>query len=101
MAKRCSKRVKSVKWDAGKITEVKIFSELGGNCRIRTKVPVKVVETASASAKGENPNPFYRLKPVPEMKMNNKSPLLEVPLAKTYIIDFMTEKGKYYTIVKL
>ncbi|MDP4209003.1 MAG: glycoside hydrolase family 95 protein [Bacteroidota bacterium] len=88
-------------WDKGYFTKALIYSGLGGNCRIRTRVPVKVVETTFVSATGENVNPFYNTNPVTETVKNNKQSLMEVPVYKAYEIDFKTEKGKRYTIVPL
>jgi alpha-L-fucosidase 2 len=89
----------SMEWADNKISKAVILSELGGNCRISTKVPVNVVEVTSGGATGENSNPFYKLNPVPEYINNSRVPLLVLPVAKAYIIDFQTEKGKSYTVV--
>ncbi len=93
--------VVSVSWGKGNISKATLYSGLGGHCRIRTKIPVKVVETTFQAPAGENPNPFYRINPVPKTIKNNKQPLVEVPLSKVYEIDFQTQKGKSYTIVPL
>jgi alpha-L-fucosidase 2 len=93
--------VVSIIWSENKILKATIFSELGGNCRIRTKVPVKVIETNASVPTGENPNSFYKLNSVPEFINKSKSRLLEVPVPKDYVIEFPTEKGKSYTIVRL
>lgn len=91
----------NMEWTKDNISKATVLSELGGNCRIRIKVPVKVLEMQSANVTGENPNPYFRLDPVPEIINNSKVPLLEVPVAKEYMIDFMTEKGKAYIIVSI
>lgn len=86
-------------WKNGKLSGARIYSELGGNCRVRTKNPVKVLETHSMPAQGNNPNSFYQLNPEVPVVKGNKKPLLEIPLSKEYVIDFKTEKGKNYTLV--
>ena len=86
-------------WTDGAMTEALIHSILGGNCRIRTSIPVKVLETDFTAAKGENPNPLTQVAPAPEYKMNSRQPLPVLHIKTGYVIDFQTEKGKAYTIV--
>ena len=88
----------SMEWEKGKLQQGKIFSGLGGNCRIRTLQPVKVLETSFSTATGENPNVLntHYGKPPYKSAVSN-----QVPEQKGYIIDFETQKGKTYTIVAL
>jgi len=89
----------NIAWKQNSIVKATIHSGLGGNCRIRTGIPVKVVETSRESSEGPNPNPFYRAEPAPEVINNSKVPLLFIPLIKNYTIDFKTEKSKTYTLL--
>ena len=93
--------VVDMRWNENNVTNVTIFSELGGNCRICAKTPVKVIETTSVPADGANPNPFYKLAQDPSYINNSKVPLQDVAVLKEYVIDFMTEKGKRYSLVKI
>jgi alpha-L-fucosidase 2 len=93
--------VVKMEWNNGVLTTARIHSELGGNCRIRTKTPVKVIEVSGKPAQGINLNPFYQLNPAAKFEKNNKDPLQEILLAKDYILDFETRKGKSYTLVPL
>ena len=43
----------------------------------------------------------YQLNPAAKVERSNKNPLLEILLAKDYILDFETGKGKSYTLVPL
>lgn len=86
-------------WSNGKITDVAVISHLGGNCRVRSLVPLRVVETASRDAQGENPNVFFKQAGLPEYKNHAKGDLLLLPATKDYVIDFETEAGKRYTLV--
>jgi alpha-L-fucosidase 2 len=89
-----------IKWEKGVLSVASVYSALGGNCRIRTKTPVRVVEVRSSPATGINPNRYYLTSPVPDFKNNCKEPLKYLPgERKIYEIDFMTEKGKTYTII--
>jgi alpha-L-fucosidase 2 len=91
-----------MKWENGLLSEANIFSAIGGNCRVRTKIPVKVVDTTSEQSKGPNPNQFFLTSPVPPFENKSKEPLKYLPSQqKFYEIDFVTEKGKSYTIITM
>jgi alpha-L-fucosidase 2 len=91
----------SINWKDGKLLQAKIYSALGGNCRIKTFQPVKVKEVKSVQAAGENPNPLFTVYGKPPYQKNTKAKLQELNLKKEFVIDFKTEKGKTYTIVAL
>lgn len=90
-----------IKWNKGKLTTATITSNDGGNCRLRTPVPVKVVGVASVKASGVNTNTLLQTPAVPVYEKNNKGPLADISFNKGYVIDFKTEKGKTYTVVAL
>ena len=90
-----------ITWENGKLTQSKILSAIGGNCRIRTLTPVKVVEVVSKSATAHNPNPLQTQYGKPEYKKNENAKLVDLPYSEGYVIDFTTQKGKQYTIVPL
>ena len=82
----------SIKWKDGQLTETKIVSKLGGNCRLRTTRPIEVEGTkySVVNADKANLNPFYE-----KVDSNQK----EVIGEKKYVLtDFATEKGKTYLI---
>jgi alpha-L-fucosidase 2 len=91
----------AINWKDGKLLQAKIYSALGGNCRIKTFQPVKVIEVKSLQAAGENPNPLFTVYGKPPYQKNTKAKLQELNLKKEFVIDFETEKGKTYTIVAL
>jgi alpha-L-fucosidase 2 len=86
-------------WANSSVNKITVLSVLGGNCRIRTKIPVKVVEVKSSKASGINPNTFYSNDIAPVFINNSKVTLQETDVPEGYIIDFSTEKGKSYTII--
>jgi len=90
-----------IKWEMNSLTSAKINSSLGGLCRIRTEIPIQVVEASWEPSEGANSNIFYIPDPVPEVINNSKVPLQDVPVKKGHLIDFITEKGKSYTLVSL
>lgn len=91
----------SIAWEDGKLKESKIKSLSGGNCRLRTGIPVKVMEVNSIKAKGENPNALMLLFGKTEYKKAADVQLQEINKPGEYVIDFDTEKGKTYTVVAL
>ncbi|MEO8111137.1 MAG: glycoside hydrolase family 95-like protein, partial [Ginsengibacter sp.] len=90
-----------ISWKNGELFQSKIYSVLGGNCRIRTFQPVKVIEVKSMNTGSENPNPLNKVYGKPPYENNAKTKLPELNLEKEFVIDFKTEKGKTYTIVPL
>ena len=90
-----------IQWKNGQLVQSKIHSALGGNCRIKTYQPIKVIEVKSVVATGENPNPLFTVYGKPPYEKNPNAKLQELNLRKEYVIDFITEKGKSYTIVPL
>jgi alpha-L-fucosidase 2 len=90
-----------IRWKNGQLVQSKIYSALGGNCRLRIFQPVKVIEVKSTQATGENPNPLFTVYGKPPYEENPNTKLQELNLKKEYVIDFKTEKGKTYTIVSL
>lgn len=72
-----------IAWDKGKLTNVKIYSALGGSCRIMTHTPLK----KAIVAKGENKNPFYKSIHVSSVKSNQVN----------YTYEINTQAGKDYS----
>lgn len=91
----------SMEWKEGKMVKGKILSGIGGNCRIHTLQPVKIVETKSQSAKGENRNGLNTVYGMPPFENVTHATLQELDRIEGYVIDFATEKGKTYTILPL
>jgi alpha-L-fucosidase 2 len=87
-----------ITWKNGALTESKVYSALGGNCRIRTKVQVKIIGAIYKNAVGENPNPLSIKKEKIAFNKNDKAKLQPINNEEGFIIDFITEKGKTYLI---
>lgn len=90
-----------INWKNGKLMQSKIYSALGGNCRIRTFQPVKVIEVKGTNAIGENRNPLNTVYGKPPYVNNAKTKLPDLNLKEEFVTDFQTEKGKTYTLVPL
>ena len=91
----------AINWDNGRLIRAVILSNNGGNCRVSSTVPVKVLETTFKTAIGNNTNPLNQAEPKPSYQKKDGVVLTSLSVKKEYSIDFATEKGKSYTIVPL
>ncbi|MES2418849.1 MAG: glycoside hydrolase family 95 protein [Bacteroidota bacterium] len=73
-----------INWNNNKLIKAVIVSNLGGTCRLRTTVPIKVVgvKTTIIDADAATKTAGF-------------------PIAKSYVIDFKTIKGHSYTVMAL
>lgn len=84
-----------IAWENGKLSKATVKANLGGNCRIRSYVPLKAKGLKEAT--GANPNPFYA---TPEIK----APLVhattspDIALKKVYEYDLSMKKGEIIEI---
>lgn len=86
-------------WNAGKPERVKIYSALGGNCRIRSHYPLAAENNLKlVEASGKNPNPFYAL-PEAEPPFVAGDSSLKIPnIPESYLYDLATQPGKTYLL---
>ncbi|EOR93527.1 putative large secreted protein [Arcticibacter svalbardensis MN12-7] len=85
-----------ISWKNGKLEQSKIHAVIGGDCQLRTAVPVKVLEAKILTT--PNANPLFVSRFVPSFEVA-KTPTVDWAIEKGYLINFKTEKGKTYTIV--
>ncbi len=86
-----------VAWENGKITNLIIKSNLGGNCRLRLPNALKANGITVTSATGENPNSFYKTPIIKQALLSPKAELKGIDLKETLLVDFSTTAGKTYT----
>jgi len=83
-----------IQWKNGQLEKAAIKSNMGGNLRLRSYIPLK--GTGMKEAKGENPNPLFApaqiKRPLISDKINPEMPILY----RIYEYDVMTEAGKEY-----
>ena len=91
----------AISWKNGHLSRADILSGLGGNCRLQTDIPVKIIETEYHEAKGDNPNPLMATPEKLKYVKNPGASLTMLDLGESYVIDFQTETGKHYTVVPL
>ena len=88
-----------ITWKDKEITEVRIASGLGGNCRLRiANELVHKIPTGLSPARGVNSNPFYEVPQVkpPVISPEAKLPGAQIPPVKEY--DLKTQAGKVYVL---
>ena len=90
-----------MEWKDGKLLKGKIFSGSGGNCRLKSNELVKVLEVKASVAEGSNPNQLNTEYGQPPYEKNANAKLIELTEWKGYVIDFKTEKGRWYTVVPI
>ncbi len=87
-----------IQWENGEIAAAKIKSSIGGNCRLRSYVPLK--GNGLTEARGQNPNQFYEIpeidKPLTHIDISSSSPTQK----KVYQYDLLTRKGGIIEISK-
>ena len=88
--------ISDMSWEAGKLKELKIKSVLGGNCRLRCAVPLKL--KGMQVANGENPNSFFGVQQMKQAGKNGVKELPECATALKYVYDLDTQPGKTYTV---
>lgn len=83
-----------IDWADGKLTHASIRSTLGGNCRVRSLVPI-----AGAEATGANDNPMMFVPDSPSFIGNASVDISSIhELRPSYLIDIPTVSGKTYEI---
>ncbi|CAL1518830.1 hypothetical protein MMC2321_02575 [Chitinophaga sp. MM2321] len=80
-------------WRDGKISNLTIYSALGGNCRIRVYNKLKGLKTAQ----GKNPNPFYEVPDIKAPLIADQAHLEKTTLKESYLYDVDTKPGEQYT----
>ncbi len=88
-----------MEWDNHVLTNVKILSTLGGNCRLRTISPLgKLSGLKSIKASLENPNQFFKVDDIKNPLISPKATLKNVTEKPTLLYDLTTEAGKVYEL---
>ena len=92
--------IEDLRWENGQLKSATIKSTLGGNCRLRTTVPILVKEAASEPVEEGKPNknPFFQNPPVEDIVVKDSSKLERLSLKKTYLTDVETKKGESFTV---
>jgi alpha-L-fucosidase 2 len=92
--------IQDLSWGKGHLKSAAIFSSLGGVCRIRTKVPVKIIGAEGKRVKENTPNlnPFFQTPPVENVIIKDSSKIEKMNLTRTYLTDVETKPGEIFEI---
>jgi alpha-L-fucosidase 2 len=88
----------NIQWENGELKTAMIKSSLGGNCRLRSYVPLK--GKGLKEANGQNPNLFYKTPEIPEPLIHGEKASSFSTLNKVYEYDLRTKKGGIFEISK-
>ena len=80
-----------IQWKNGKCSQLNLRSNLGGNCRIRSYVPLQ--GKSLKKSVGTNPNEFYLVSEIQKPLVHTEKQLETKVLPKIYEYDLMTQKG--------
>jgi alpha-L-fucosidase 2 len=80
-------------WEEGRLTSARIRSHLGGNCRVRSTVPVIVSGGTARPATGVNPNPFHAVHRLADPLRAPGVTIPDVPSWSSHVIDIETKAG--------
>jgi alpha-L-fucosidase 2 len=86
-----------LEWKNGQLSKVKIYSALGGNCRIRVHRTLTSKDVQLKDAKGDNPNNFYFVNKDPGRVVHSGT-ATPLSLKDTYLFDFETTEGGVYEL---
>ena len=87
-----------IRWENGEIHTAKIKSALGGNCRIRSYVPLKAKGLKEAN--GANTNPFYQVAEIKKPLIHAEKDVTPPELKKVYEYDIETKKGDVVVLTR-
>jgi len=92
--------VVDIDWKDGKVSYLKLRSNLGGNCRIRVHGTLQAKgKILLKSAEGSNPNSFYAIAGIQKPRIAQNAPLKGIVTEKGNLYDFQTEAGKVYELI--
>jgi alpha-L-fucosidase 2 len=88
----------AIQWNNGEIASAEIKSSLGGNCRLRSYVPLKGKGLKEAS--GQNPNKFYETPDTSKPLIHSEISASSLTQKKVYEYDIPTRRGDIIEIYK-
>ena len=89
-----------IAWENKRLTEAIIVSNIGGICRLRTPLPIKVVGIESNQRADIDNDLLYKPEQLPST-IADSSKLPTLDQTETFEVQFETEKGKQYRIVPM
>jgi hypothetical protein len=81
------------------VTEARITSTLGGNCRVRLPQNDLALQGGTLKeATGTNPNPFFETPVIKDPIISPKATMTNLKAPTTYVYDFDTKAGETYVL---
>ncbi|KPK85298.1 MAG: alpha-L-fucosidase [Bacteroides sp. SM23_62_1] len=87
-----------IQWENGELVMAAIKSSLGGNCRLRSYIPLK--GKGLKIAHGQNPNPLFNIPDTKAPLINSEATQAFSSLRKVYEYDLATQEGDIIQISK-
>ncbi|KFC59390.1 hypothetical protein FEM08_18280 [Flavobacterium gilvum] len=85
-------------WKNNKVSTLKIYSKIGGNCRLKLENNLKAQKgTSIKKANGKNPNPLFYDVEVKKPIISDKASLKQVELPKYNVYDVNMKAGQTYS----
>ena len=88
-----------IQWSDGELARTTIRSSLGGNCRVRSYVPL--TGPGLRPARGPNPNPIYAIPDTIDPLIHNRDVIADPGLRTVYEYDLMTRGGEELAIERM
>ena len=88
----------SIEWTGGELLKAKVFSEKGGNLRLRSYVPLRGEGLKPAT--GENGNPLFKTNIIPKPSISNGINPIYPILNRIFEYDILTQAGKNYEFAR-
>ncbi|WP_242457896.1 glycosyl hydrolase family 95 catalytic domain-containing protein [Pedobacter sp. BS3] len=91
--------ITGMRWENGHLTQLKIRSWSGGNCRLRAYDKLQLKGKGKLrKATGNNPNPFFSVPQTAEPMVSEAATLTQYEPAHTFLYDLNTQPGKSYKL---
>ncbi len=87
-----------LEWAQGNPTRAVVRSTLGGNCRLRTDLPVSVEGASAAAARGPNPNSFFHTVDAGQPQITKPMERPPFKSRPSQTVDFATSAGGTYVL---
>jgi len=89
-----------IDWKDNKLQQTRIVSNIGGICKLRTSMPVKVIGTSGNKVNGAENELLYKPSSL-KYHILDREKLSPLSTKETFEIEFQTVKGKEYRIIPI
>jgi alpha-L-fucosidase 2 len=86
-----------LRWEDGRLKDLKIYSKLGGNCRIRTYQTLSIPGATKAETTSGQPNDFFEVALVKDPLISKQAKAAKPVLKPVLEYDLPTAAGRSYS----